>query len=306
MTRLEEFLGPLDQGVWEVAVSKEAVTKPLDDAWKRSRINIPSPGTLTSYRKGNYHLHETATEWRVHYDRYDPACHPLLHLIDDAPLILMIGETFLALVTDARAARNGETTRLVLEGQRRTWQFMVLAGCAVILAAIAVLGRPIPLFAAAVSLIVPLLIAGLGLLIVGDGISLHPPAVASMGSVFLGLCVVAMAVSSASLPVALWTMIIFVVLAVWMCASAFVSFRCVYRERRAVPEGVFKRLGLGVLSLALGSFLVLAPQAFLTLMLDLLALILVALGLVFIENGAELRRRMASTNTGRRAAGTEA
>lgn len=306
MTRLEEFLGPLDQGVWEVAVPKEAVTEPLDDAWKRSRINIPSPGTLASYRKGNYHLHETATEWRVHYDRYDPAHHPLLHLIDDAPLILMIGETFLALVTDARTARNGETIRLVLEGQRRTWQFMVLAGCAVILTALTVLSHPIPLFAAAVSLIVPLLIAGLGLLIVGGGISLHPPAVASMGSVFLGVCVVALAVSSASLPVTLWTMIIFIVLAVWMGASAFVSFRRVYRERRAVPEGVFKRLGLGVLSLVLGSFLVLAPQAFLTLMLDLLALVLVALGLVFIENGAELRRRMAGVNTGRRAAGTEA
>ncbi|MBP2145485.1 uncharacterized membrane protein HdeD (DUF308 family) [Methanofollis sp. W23] len=306
MTRLEEFLGPLDQGIWEVAVPKEAVTEPLDDGWIRSRINIPSPGTLASYRKGNYHLHETATEWRVHYDRYDPTRHPLLHLIDDAPLILMIGETFLALVTNARTARNGETTRLVLEGQRRTWQFMVLAGCAVLLAALAILARPIPLFAAAVSLLVPLLIAGLGLLIVGGGISLHPPGVASMGSVFLGVCVVALGFSSASLPVTLWTMIIFVVLAVWMCASAFVSFRRVYRERRSVPEGVFKRLGLGVLSLVLGSLIVLAPQAFLTLMLDLLALVLVALALVFIENGAELRRRMAGTNTGRRAAGTEA
>ncbi|QYZ78129.1 hypothetical protein E2N92_01120 [Methanofollis formosanus] len=293
MTRLEEFLGPLDQGVWEVAVPREAVTEPLDGGWKRSRINVPSPGTLASYRKGNYHLHETAAEWRVHYDRYDPKQHPLLHLIDDAPLILMIGETFLALVTSARTARSDET-RLVLEGQRRTWQFMVIAGCAVILAALAILAHPVHIFAVLVSLLIPLLIAGLGLLIVMNGVSLHPPAVASKGSVFLGLCVVALGASSASLPVALWTMIIFVVLAVWMFASALVSFRRVSRGRQAVPEGLFKRLALGILSLVLGSLIFLAPQAFLKLMLDLLALILVALGIVFIQNGAELRRRMAA------------
>ncbi|MDD4255122.1 MAG: hypothetical protein PHP59_07065 [Methanofollis sp.] len=76
MARLDDFLEPLDGGVWEVAVPKEAVTDALDGGWKQSPINVPSPGTLANYRKGNYHLHETATEWRVHHDRYDPKKHP--------------------------------------------------------------------------------------------------------------------------------------------------------------------------------------------------------------------------------------
>ncbi|HEU17517.1 MAG TPA: hypothetical protein ENO06_02160, partial [Methanolinea sp.] len=66
-------------------------------------LNIPSPGTIASYRKGLYHVHETTTEWRVHLDRRDPKVHPVWHLIDDAPLLLMIGGTFRALFMDVRA-----------------------------------------------------------------------------------------------------------------------------------------------------------------------------------------------------------
>jgi hypothetical protein len=69
MTRLDEFLEPLHHGVWEVAVPKDSVTEPLDSGWEKSKINVPSPGTIDSYRKGQYHVHETATEWRVHLDR---------------------------------------------------------------------------------------------------------------------------------------------------------------------------------------------------------------------------------------------
>ena len=36
-----------------------------------------------------------SAEWRVHLDRYDPKVHPLLHLVDDAPLLLMISDTFM-------------------------------------------------------------------------------------------------------------------------------------------------------------------------------------------------------------------
>jgi hypothetical protein len=65
MTRLDDFLGPLHEGVWEVVVPKDTVTEPPDTGWKKSGINVPSPGTLASYRKGRYHVHETKTEWRV-------------------------------------------------------------------------------------------------------------------------------------------------------------------------------------------------------------------------------------------------
>src|SRR5512138_2059168 len=102
MTMLDEFLEPLDHGVWEVTVPRGRVTTPLPAAWALSRINVPSPGTLASYRNGRYHAHETATEWRVHLDRYDPKEHPVLHLADDAPLLLMISDTFMTLIMETR------------------------------------------------------------------------------------------------------------------------------------------------------------------------------------------------------------
>ena len=85
--------------MWEVAIPKESVTVPLDAGWKKSALNVPSPGTIASYRKGQYHVHETKDEWKVHLDRYDPDEHPVMHLLDDAPLLLMIGDTFITLIS---------------------------------------------------------------------------------------------------------------------------------------------------------------------------------------------------------------
>jgi hypothetical protein len=75
MTRLDEFLEPLHHGVWEVVVPNDSVTEPLDSGWEKEKINVASPGTIVSYRKGQYHVHETTTEWRVHLDRHDPKLH---------------------------------------------------------------------------------------------------------------------------------------------------------------------------------------------------------------------------------------
>ena len=67
--------------------------------------------------EGQYDVHETATEWRVHLDNHDPKYHPLLHLIDDAPLLLMIGDTFVTLVSGTRNKTGNE--QMILEGQVR-------------------------------------------------------------------------------------------------------------------------------------------------------------------------------------------
>ena len=108
VTTLDEFLRPLHEGVWEVIVPKESVTEPLDPSWVKSRINVPSPGTRASYRKGQYHAHEQQTEWHVHLDNYDPKVHPVLHLIDDAPLLLMIGDTVVTLIAGTRKKTGKE------------------------------------------------------------------------------------------------------------------------------------------------------------------------------------------------------
>jgi len=118
---LDDFLEPLSQGIWEVVIPKDTVTEPLDTGWRKSAINVPSPGTIASYRKGRFHVHETKTEWRVHLDRYDPKKNPVMHLVDDAPLILMISDTFMTLVMDTKrtAIRN---TADILRTQRFIWQ----------------------------------------------------------------------------------------------------------------------------------------------------------------------------------------
>lgn len=85
MAHLDEFLGALHQGVWEVVVPRSAVTEPLVPEWQQSAINVPSPGTIASFRKGQYHAHETEQDYRVHMDRYNPEKNPFMHLVDDAP-----------------------------------------------------------------------------------------------------------------------------------------------------------------------------------------------------------------------------
>ena len=70
MAVIEDFLQPLHEGIWEVTIPRTLVTEPFGSGWVRSRINIPTPGTIDSYRNGQYHLHETSTEFRVHLDRY--------------------------------------------------------------------------------------------------------------------------------------------------------------------------------------------------------------------------------------------
>ncbi|HOZ42626.1 MAG TPA: hypothetical protein PLD13_03425, partial [Methanoculleus sp.] len=70
MSTLESYLDALHRGVFQVVVPKALVTEPLEPVWKRSAINVPSPGTIASYRKGQYHAHETASEYHVHMDRY--------------------------------------------------------------------------------------------------------------------------------------------------------------------------------------------------------------------------------------------
>jgi hypothetical protein len=93
MPALMDFLDAIHQGVWEVVVPKEEVTEPVEGLWKKSPVNVRTPETIASFRNGQYHAHETEQDYRVHVDRYDLEKNPVMHLVDDAPLALMIFET---------------------------------------------------------------------------------------------------------------------------------------------------------------------------------------------------------------------
>ncbi|WP_054848467.1 hypothetical protein [Methanoculleus chikugoensis] len=123
------------RGVFQVVVPKALVTEPLEPGWKQSAINVPSPDTIASYRKGRYHAHETVSEYRVHMDRYDPEKNPIMHLIDDAPLALMLHETMeTVFVTGKDATRRDPLQRLA--DQHMTWKFRM--GLGIVLVAIGV------------------------------------------------------------------------------------------------------------------------------------------------------------------------
>ncbi len=235
MSTLESFLDALHQGVFQVVVPKALVTEPLEPAWKRSAINVPSPGTIASYRKGQYHAHETVLEYRVHMDRYDPEKNPIMHLIDDAPLVLMIHETMeTVFVTGRDTTRSDPRQRLA--DQRTSWRLQMSLG-AVLLAIGAVLlllavDEPVIFF----TVILPSLVLILGLLTIVEGVRgrghkeragreiVRGGTLAGVGLVLFVLW-------------ELYLVLILLVLMVWFFSSAVVTLLRVVREHRRPAKG---------------------------------------------------------------------
>ncbi len=291
MAKLDEFLEPLHHGVWEVVVSRESVDAALDQGWKKSAINVPSPGTIASYRKGRYHVHETPTEWRVHLDRYDPARHPLMHIADDAPLLLMIGSTFTTLLVDTRSPKN---TVEILKEQTIAWQSLILAGFAMGLIGTFILLHPFAFFEGILSIVVPLSVTFLGAVIVWRGIRIRPTGENPGGRMILGLGVMLLGVILFFLPARILAGFLCVMLAVWTFSSALLSVKRLRKGRIGVPSGFYPQVALTLLSLMLAVLLFLVPQAALALLLGLVALLILLLGVMLVVQGASLMRRMKS------------
>ncbi len=291
MTVLDDFLAPLHHGVWEVRIPKDSVTDPLDEGWEKSAINIPSPGTTASYRKGQYHVHETATEWHVHLDRYDPKLHPILHLVDDAPLLLMIAGVFVTLLRGRKGTSEKET-RLILDEQRRTWQILVLIGIFSILVGLLILSDPLVAFSGIVNLLIPSIIFCIGILIVVKSIGHRLKKVASGDSLLLGLCVCASGIVAYYLPAEWWAALVLAILAAWTFASALLLLKRVAKGRNTVPEGFYSRLVIGILSLVVAVMIVLTPADVLFLLMSIVAVIAILSGIALVVNGLQLRQRM--------------
>lgn len=289
--RLDDFLDPLHHGIWEVTVPKDRVTEPLGTGWERSLINIPTPGTLASYRKGQYHVHETASAWKVHLDRYDPKLHPFLHLIDDAPLLLMIADTFAALVA---GVRKGPDTKLgtMLKEQNRTWEILVLVGISLILAAAWVITNPLHTFGGIIHILFPGGILVSGVLIGRKGFSKEPRRIISPGSIFLGVSVFLLGIVTIFLPLDLFIQVLLLVLSLWAFGSALMAFSMVARGRDAVPEGFFRRIMLGILSFMLAVSILLVPDAMLALLMEVFGILIFLTGSVLVAGGLRLRVKM--------------
>jgi uncharacterized membrane protein HdeD (DUF308 family) len=287
----------LHQGVWEVAVPKETVTEPLDPRWKRSEINVPSPGTIASYRNGRFHVHETRDEWRVHLDRYDPKVHPLLHLVDDAPLLLMISDTFMTLIMDTRRTEMKDTEE-ILRTQRFVWQEQVVIGLILGLVGLRIMKNPVIFFTNILELIIPLAIVCLAITIIVSAVRTGSSDRDRNRDLVRGLGFFCAGIFAFILPLALWVIFLLAVLALWMIASAVMLLKRVMRGRDAVPEGFYSRLVIGIISLILAILLVFSPAGVLVLLIVVLGAVTLLMGITLCINGIRLRTLMKSIPTG--------
>ena len=293
MSSLDEFLGPLHHGVWEVEIPKESVTEPLDQGWEVSRINIPSPGTIASYRKGKYHVHETATQWRVHLDNHDPKHHPILHLIDDAPLLLMIGDTFGTLIATTRKKTGNEAK--ILEGQSKAWKDQVLIGLFIILVGIFVVTNPLLTFKGITRLFVPLVIIGLGIFTITKSVRVQPFRLNDDPVLYRGIIITTAGFIAFYLPLTLWIVGLLGILAVWMLATAIVLLGRARKGRSAIPEGFVSRIVIAILSLCLVGLIFTYPIEIVELLMIVLGVIGLLVGIMLFVNGVRLKRRMERT-----------
>ena len=288
MTRLDDFLVPLHEGVWEVCVAKTSITEPPGPAWKQSALNIPSPGTIASYRNGQYHAHETQDEWKVHLDRYDPKVHPLLHLVDDAPLLLMIAGTVGTLIRHA-GTHPGDDTNLIIKEQQLSWQRQVLVGVAVLIAGSRIISDPLGFFSDITRILIPLFLAGLGVVVLAKSLDARSPGSFYGEGIVQGVCIIGAGIIAGFLPELLWSLVILMVLGVWSCASAVILLARVFKGRTAVPEGFFSRMIIGGCSLLFALLLLVAPKAGVIILTGLLGIIASLAGLVLVINGLRLR-----------------
>jgi uncharacterized membrane protein HdeD (DUF308 family) len=290
MTKLDEYLGPLNNGVWEVIIPKDSVTEPLDEGWVKSPINVPSPGTIASYRKGQYHVHETATEWHVHLDNHDPKVHPYLHLVDDAPLLLMIGDTLGTLVANTRNKTGDE--KKILEGQTRAWQEQGIIGILLMLVGVFIISNPLRFFQGIILYLVPLAIVCLGIFTIARGISFKPFKVRPGGIAIQGIGIFIAGAIAFLLPLNFWIIVILGILGLWMFASAVMLLWRARKGRTAIPEGFLSRVIIAIVSLILVVLIFVNPKGILQLLMVIVGLVAFLLGLMLFVNGIRLRKRM--------------
>lgn len=287
MPALMDFLDALHQGVWEVIVPREEVTEPLEPPWKRSAINVPSPGTVASYRNGQYHAHETDEDYRVHLDRYDPEKNPVLHLVDDAPLALMIFETLETLAVSAKDARRENPVARIADLRLSGGMRMALGGLVAAIGAVLLLLAigSVELF---FELVVPALVALAGVLLLAHGVLLRARGIQGWKDVVRGLAMLAGGVLL-YLFWALYLVLLLVLLAVWFLSSAAVTLARVVRTRGKVPQGLAFTAVLGAASLVFGYWAFVDPERLVRVLVLLLGAIALLAGAFLLVDGYGMR-----------------
>jgi uncharacterized membrane protein HdeD (DUF308 family) len=282
-----EYLDALHQGVWEVVVPKEEVTEPLGDRWKKSPVNVPTPETIASYRNGQYHAHETEGDYRVHVDRYDPEKNPVMHLVDDAPLALMIFETLETLTVSAKDARREDkvarVTNMRLSGGMRIGLGVLVFAIGFVLLLLA-FGTTVLLF----EVVVPALVVLAGVVLLANGIRLRVRGEHAKKEVVRGLALIAGGVLLYFFW-AIYVVLLLLILAAWFLSSAAVTFARVVRTRGKLSQGFGFTLGLGIVSLLFGYWAFVEPARLLKILVLVLGVITILAGVFLMIDGYGMR-----------------
>ncbi len=294
MSKLEDFLGPLNEGVWEVTVPKDSVTDPLGEDWDKSALNVPSPGTIASFRKGQYHVHETRTEWKVHLDRYDPKIHPIMHILDDAPLLLMIGDTFVTLISDIKSSKSTDTDE-ILKQQKKSWHLQIVAGIFLALLGFNIASEPMAAFLGIVFLIIPLSVTLFGLLVLANGLIHIKDKGLLKGDLPGGLMITGTGLIIFHFPAELWVIVFTLIISAWMFSSAVLLLWRAGKGKKAIPEGFASRTIIGILSVILVAMTFFAPDSLIKILSLMLGLIIILIGVLIAVNGFRLKKLMKKT-----------
>jgi uncharacterized membrane protein HdeD (DUF308 family) len=280
LTKLDDFLAPLHQGVWEVIVPKEEVSEPLGDKWIMSRVNLPSPETIASYRKGRYHCHETKSDWRVHLDLYDPSRNPIMHLVDDAPLILLMAGTLESLWVDAKNTRKMDLKEL-LEEHKTAWQLLFLIGTFFLIIGTLLIINTHIITAFFIVVGLPAAIIGFAIFMIYLGGRTKPFNAIGKRNIVIGVSFIIIGLMALKFPVFLIFLLVMFV-AVWPISSAFVSLKRTAKGKLATPDGFKKRLAIGIVSVVMVILFILWPLQTTMLIIDAVSVIIVFMGILYL------------------------
>ncbi len=280
MTRLDDFLGPLNEGVWEVQIPKSDVTEPLDDLWVESPINIPTPKTIRSYRKGQYHVHEKEDEWAVHLDRHDPKKHPILHLIDDAPILLMILDTFMVFVSELKGKSLGTQEFILKQGTELKEEFvgsiiLLVFGFVMIL-------EPGSMYLHLMHEIIPIIVMGAGFLLIYTGVINKEYGEINIFDLARGVMVLILSVVLFYLPMVMWDLLLLLVLGIWLISSSIIIIGRAVQGKHKIPEGFYSRVVIGVCSLGMGVVIFISPIAFIDLFMIIAGALVFTVGIMVL------------------------
>lgn len=283
MLDIYDYLSALHQGTWEVIIPKKDLTVPLGPEWKQSPINVPTPGTIASFRNGQYHLHETGDSYRIHLDRYDPEKNPFLHLIDDAPLVLMIYETMATLYLTRKDAKRTNRPAL-LSDLRMTYRLRILLGSVLVIISGIMFLISLNMSEVFFSLVLPSLVSLAGIFLLLNGFIMRERKENSIRDIGNGFIVLIAGICM-HLLWGLYLTIILLILAIWLLSSAYVALTRILREKTGVTQGFGLTLGMGLGSLFLGIYALSAPEFLIEILEALLAVLLFLIGAVFLTDG---------------------